>query len=135
MKTKKAFMFILICCMAFVVSACGEKNHTLKCEIQSETTTTKYTIEFNKDETKINKTSVEVVVELKGLEEDQLNKLKEFTEQSCVESERTNCKVELKGNILTNSYETKEFEITDNSEVSINALKDQLEEDGYTCSK
>ena len=119
---------------ALVLTGCGGKAHTLVCDLKSGDQSNHIEIEFNDDETKAEKISLELSMNV-GDEatEEQIDQTKQYLEEGCKSSGYSDCKVSVDGKKIVYSYSTTPEESGMETTGKIEDVKKAAEEDGYTC--
>ena len=139
MKSIKKISFFGIICMVFLLVGCGSNasGKSLKCELKRDYNEVLFEIIFNEEGSKILNIKAEVSMEVGNqFSSEDINLYIESLKQSCEESGRQNCSIkQVENNIIVESFEMNNFDSVGYEENTIDGLKKELEEDGYTCKK
>ena len=121
-------------CGALLLSGCGGKSHTLKCELKSDSQEQVVEIEFDKDEKKAKNLYYELTIKLdEGITDEQINEAKNSLKEGCESQGNKNCKVSSSKNKITYSFETEPDNSGFDASGSLEEVKKLAEEDGFSC--
>ena len=123
-------------CGALLLSGCfgGDNSHTLKCEQSAGGQKNAIEIEFNDDETKAQKVSMEITMDLgDDVTDAQMEQSKEQLKTNCEESGYQDCKVTSNGSKLTYHFAGDAEKMGVDGSTDLKTIKSGLEDDGYSC--
>ena len=139
MKNIKMISFFGIICMTFLLVGCGSNasGKSLKCKLQRDYNEVLFEIIFNEDGTKISKIKADLTMKVGNqFSSEDINSYVESLKQDCEALGRQNCNIkQVENNTIIESFEMSNFESVGYEEQTIDGLKKELEEDGYTCKK
>ncbi len=133
---KKKYLLLLgLGCGALFLTGCGGSAKELKCVQEDKESGSKMemVVEFNDDETKVEKATVTMVADLSEAGEELAALVKEnpdmLKSMFCTESD--DCDVKLDGNTVTAKYSVTEFDEEDQGSKA--DIKKELEDEGFSC--
>ena len=131
---KKYLGLVGLGCGALLLAGCGGKSHTLTCTMKDDTQKQTVEIQFNSDETKAEKISMELVMTFDdSVTSEQLVQSQEALKEGCESAGYTNCKAKVSGHELTYSFDGTPETVGFEANGKLEDVKKDAEADGYTC--